>query len=155
VNVNRIRFITSAGRSFQPPTIFQLGGGPLESIKGHIVGMFGRSDALIDQIGFYFAPNPLPVKLIPFPFLLLNMSSYFDDSICQIHKDGGASWPKRLKVGDRVNCLDTDCEWRNAEIIEAAPTHLLIHYIGWPNKWNGTLNFKLSICFHAVLLVMN
>jgi hypothetical protein len=68
----------------------------------------------------------------------------------------------RLKVGDRVSCSDSEREWRNAEIIKATSTHLLIHYIGWSNKWNGTylsllsllspLSLSLSLSLFSLLL---
>lgn len=41
-----------------------------------------------------------------------------------------------FKVGEVVNCKDTVGDWLNASIIKIENNTVLIHYTGWPNKWD-------------------
>jgi hypothetical protein len=43
--------------------------------------------------------------------------------------------PFQLRPGDKLDALDTERIWRHSEVMEASPTHILVHYSGWQPKW--------------------
>lgn len=47
---------------------------------------------------------------------------------------------RSLRVGDLIDCLDTESKWRLAEIVGQDTTQVLVHYVHWSNKWDAWIS---------------
>ncbi|MES1916699.1 MAG: hypothetical protein MHM6MM_008496 [Cercozoa sp. M6MM] len=57
----------------------------------------------------------------------------YSDAFREIHE---REWRAALQQGDQVDAIDTVHMWYRCNILEADAERILIHYIGWPDRWN-------------------
>lgn len=48
-----------------------------------------------------------------------------------------AAFGANLKAGDNLDCFDTEHKWRLAEVMRVSERAVYVHYVGWPEKWDG------------------
>lgn len=44
---------------------------------------------------------------------------------------------RKFKVGDMIDCLDTDCKWFLAKVLRTTPSRVFVHYEGFKPKWDA------------------
>lgn len=49
-------------------------------------------------------------------------------------------WRNNIRVGDRVDGLDTDGKWYECEVIKVEDSQVTLHYRAWCQKYDTTLN---------------